>query len=105
MPDWLLYYAVAINLYAFLLCGVDKARAVKHKKRGVRRIPERDLWLICLIGGCLGMYLGMIVVLPQGGKAALCLGRQLFMCRLFRPMAVFFQRVLALRKRRRHAPI
>ncbi len=47
MPDWLLYYAVAINLYGFLLCGVDKARAVKHKKRGVRRIPERDLWLIC----------------------------------------------------------
>ena len=61
MPDWLLYYAVAINLYAFLLCGVDKARAVKHKKRGGRRIPERDLWLICLIGGGLGMYLGMIV--------------------------------------------
>ena len=89
MPDWLLYYSVAINLYGFLLCGVDKARAVKHKKRGVRRIPERDLWLICLIGGCFGMYLGMIVFCHKVAKRRFVWGVS-FLCAAYFGLWLYF---------------
>lgn len=89
MPDWLLYYAVAINLYGFLLCGVDKARAVKHRKRGVRRIPERDLWLICLIGGCFGMYLGMIVFCHKVAKRRFVCGVS-FLCAAYFGLWLYF---------------
>jgi uncharacterized membrane protein YsdA (DUF1294 family) len=48
-------YLALINLAAFTLFGVDKARAAK----GHRRIPEIRLMLTALLGGFLGGYLGM----------------------------------------------
>ena len=44
-----------INLAALILFGVDKARAKTHQ----RRIPERILLGIGLIGGAWGALLGM----------------------------------------------
>lgn len=46
-----------INLAAFIMWGVDKARA----KKGAWRISESALLLIALLGGGLGALLGMLV--------------------------------------------
>lgn len=48
-------YFVSINLIAFVLCGLDKWRAV-HR---YYRISENCLLLFTFIGGCFGMVLGM----------------------------------------------
>ena len=48
-------YLISINIIAFLLCLIDKIKAIRKKWR----IPENNLLLISLIGGCFGMYIGM----------------------------------------------
>ncbi len=47
----------AMNLAAFVLLGVDKARA----KAGKRRIPERAIWLAAACFGGLGSIWGMYI--------------------------------------------
>lgn len=51
----LLYYLAAVNVLAFALMGIDKAKA----KRGAWRIPEKVLFLSALIGGSIGAIAGM----------------------------------------------
>lgn len=46
-----------INIVGFLIMGFDKYRA----KAGGQRIPEKNLFLVALIGGAAGVYLGMQV--------------------------------------------
>ncbi len=48
-------YLMLINLAAFIMYGVDKQKAVRHKWR----IPERTLIGIAVFGGSLGALLGM----------------------------------------------
>ena len=49
-------YLAAANLVALALMGIDKS---KSKKPGVRRIPEKTLFLAALLGGSLGAVAGM----------------------------------------------
>ena len=51
----LTYYLIAVNVLAFALMGIDKARA----RRGAWRIPEKTLFLMAVIGGSAGALLGM----------------------------------------------
>ena len=51
----LLIVLAAVNLFTFILYGVDKLKA----KRGAWRISEATLLLIALLGGSLGALLGM----------------------------------------------
>lgn len=51
---WLLL----MNLLGFILMIVDKKRAVR---RG-RRVPERTLFLMAVLGGALGCWAGMYLV-------------------------------------------
>lgn len=51
----LIVYLAAVNGSTFVLYGVDKRRAKKH----LRRIPERTLLLLPLLGGSVGGILGM----------------------------------------------
>ncbi len=55
-------WLVLINLAAFLLFGLDKWKAKrKVKHAAVRRVPERWLFLLALLGGSVGALLGMKV--------------------------------------------
>ena len=51
----LLIVLVVMNVLAFLLMGVDKAKA----KKGAWRIPEKTLFLVTALFGGLGGTLGM----------------------------------------------
>ena len=53
----LLVYLAAVNLVAFALYGIDKAKAW----RGAWRISEKMLFLLPLLGGSIGALLGMRV--------------------------------------------
>ena len=53
----LVYWLILVNLAAFILYGVDKAKA----KTGARRIPEKTLLFWAWIGGSIGAFLGMKV--------------------------------------------
>ena len=50
-------YLLIVNLAAFLLMGVDKARAKKDRWR----VPEKTLFLPVVLGGSIGGILGMRV--------------------------------------------
>lgn len=52
---YLFIYLVVINLIGFVIMFIDKKRAIKKKYR----IPEKNLFLLALIGGSLGTTLGM----------------------------------------------
>ena len=51
----LLVYYILINLVLFLTMGLDKKRAVKNQYR----IPEANLFVLALLGGGIGGFLGM----------------------------------------------
>lgn len=63
-PLWLVFlvYLLIINLITFFVFGVDKLQAKrKEKKETVRRVPEKTLLILSLLGGSIGALLGMKV--------------------------------------------
>ena len=50
-----LLWLCCMSLVTFLVMGSDKRRA----KRGARRVPEARLFLLALLGGGIGGFLGM----------------------------------------------
>lgn len=48
-------YILIINLVGFLLMLVDKKRAIKKEWR----ISEKALFIISILGGSIGIYIGM----------------------------------------------
>ena len=50
-----LYYLAAINVITFLIYGIDKWKAKKHKWR----IAESTLLMLAVIGGSVGAWIGM----------------------------------------------
>ncbi|GLO66811.1 MULTISPECIES: DUF1294 domain-containing protein [Oceanobacillus] len=57
MEEWgsILYYLVAANIIGFVMMYIDKKKAVRRHYR----IPERTFWLLGIIGGSVGIYIGM----------------------------------------------
>jgi len=51
------YILTIINVLAFTFVGIDKYRA----KRRVWRIPEKAFFWFALIGGCPGLYTGILL--------------------------------------------
>ncbi len=51
----ILCYIAAINLFGFILMGIDKFKAIHQHWR----IPEFNLFLVAIIGGSIGSLLGM----------------------------------------------
>ena len=52
---WLFYYLMVINIVTFFIFGIDKYLAVIKW----RRIAEKVLWILSVIGGSLGGFIGM----------------------------------------------
>lgn len=50
-------YLLLINLAGFVLMGIDKHQARRHRQR----IPERRLLVLAALGGSVGCILGMAV--------------------------------------------
>lgn len=55
MNKVLIIYLLFLNLLSFILCFIDKNKAIHHK----RRISERCLLFFSFIGGTFGFYIGM----------------------------------------------
>ena len=51
----LMYYLLGINAVTFALYGIDKLKSQK----GWRRIPEKTLLMLAVIGGSMGALCGM----------------------------------------------
>ena len=60
----LLPYFLTVNALSLLLFGIDKLLAKKDK----RRIPEKDLLGMSLIGGAIGGLLGMFLFKHKTSK-------------------------------------
>lgn len=56
MEKYFFIYVCGINVFAFLLYGIDKTLARRRK----RRVPEIDLLLVALAGGSLGALIAML---------------------------------------------
>ena len=55
-------WLVLVNLAAFVVFGWDKFKAkYREKHPAARRVPERTLFLLALLGGSVGALLGMRV--------------------------------------------
>lgn len=55
-------WLAAINLVTFCIFGLDKWKAKrKVKNEAVRRVPEKTLFLLSILGGSVGALLGMRV--------------------------------------------
>lgn len=50
-------YFLSMNFLAFLLCGLDKWKAIHHWWR----VPEHVLLVLSFLGGCFGMMVGMFL--------------------------------------------
>lgn len=55
-------WLIAINLVTFFVFGVDKLKARrKETHEATRRVPEKTLFLLSILGGSVGALLGMRV--------------------------------------------
>lgn len=68
--DAIFLYVAVTNVIAFLMYGVDKWNA----KKGLRRIPEKTLLAIAIIGGSVGAYMGMQVFRHKTKKPKFYIG-------------------------------
>ena len=58
----LLIWLLLINLITFFVFGIDKLKAKrKEKHESTRRIPEKTLLILSVLGGSIGALLGMKV--------------------------------------------
>ena len=70
MNDGLLLWLLAVNVAAFVMMGLDKAKA----KLGAWRIPEKTLLLTAAAGGSVGAILGMQLFRHKTRHAAFAVG-------------------------------
>lgn len=87
----LIYFAVIINLLAFVIMFYDKHRAEKNK----RRVSEKTLILFALFLGGFGIYLGMYVFRHKTQKTIFKYGIPLLIIWdiwLFQQLNEFFQK-------------
>lgn len=66
----MIIYLCVINAIAFLLYGLDKQKAKRHKWR----IPEATLLGVAFLGGSIGAFLGMQVFHHKTRKAKFYIG-------------------------------
>lgn len=70
MKFLLIAYIIIINLAGFLLMGIDKLRARRRKWR----IPERTIFIIALLYGSIGVFIGMYLFRHKTRKLRFSIG-------------------------------
>lgn len=70
MQKPILIWIIIMSCWAFLAMGFDKRQAKKHASR----VPEKNLWLLAVIGGGLGAYIGMQVFRHKTRKTSFRVG-------------------------------
>ena len=83
MKDFALWYFVFINALSAFICCADKIKAKKH----ARRVSEKTLWLLSLLGGSAGMYLTMHIIRHKTLHKSFMIGI---------PLIIIFQIILLL---------
>lgn len=68
-------WLIICSICSFLQMGYDKRKAIKREWR----VPEKSLWLLALIGGAPGAFLGMIVFRHKIKKKKFIVGFTLLM--------------------------
>lgn len=68
--ELLIIYVVLVNVVAFLLYGFDKWQA----RKGKRRISEKTLLALAILGGSAGAYVGMYLFHHKTKKVKFYLG-------------------------------
>ena len=63
-------YLILVNALTLLFMLVDKHNAVRRRWR----IPEAVLFIVAIVGGCPGIYLGMRLFRHKTRKPAFALG-------------------------------
>ena len=66
----LLIWLVGVNFALFLVMGIDKLAAKRHR----RRVPETSLLALAILGGSAGGILGMLLFRHKTKKPAFYLG-------------------------------
>ena len=64
--DYLFYYFLIVNIFGFFQIAYDKRQAIKGK----RRISERSLLGIVLLGGTVGSGLAMLIFRHKTAKTS-----------------------------------
>lgn len=82
LPRLILFCLAALNLLGFFLMGWDKRRA----RTGRRRVPERVLFAVALLGGSLGVLAGIHAFRHKTRRPSFSLGV---------PLILLLQAVLA----------
>lgn len=70
MWDSIMMYIVGINLFTIILMRIDKQKAEKRQFR----IPERTFFLLSILGGAIGTYIGMKVFRHKTKHAKFTIG-------------------------------
>ena len=65
-----IFHLIVINVIAIFMCFLDKRKAIKNKKR----ISEKTLFLVSILGGCYLFYLGMYLFHHKTKKLKFSLG-------------------------------
>lgn len=71
----LIYYLIT-NLFAFVMYGIDKRKAIKNK----HRISEKSLLTISALGGALGSLFAMHMFRHKTKHAKFLIANPLFLC-------------------------
>lgn len=58
MKEFVIWYFVFINALSAVICCADKIKAKRH----TRRISEKTLWVLSILGGSVSMYLTMHII-------------------------------------------
>ena len=81
----LMVYAVVINIIAIVITVKDK-EAARHKKW---RIPEKTLFLVAALSGCIAMYLTMQIIHHKTKHKRFMIGIPvIFACEIFICIAI-----------------
>ena len=81
-----LIYLIFINIFSFMLMGIDKKKAQK----GTWRISEKNLFLSAIVGGSIGAILGMQIFRHKTKHRKFTIGMPLILIIQIIIIAVFF---------------